>query len=50
MTLDDIAESIGTTTDEQISDDNDRLADTSVADDIHQRSMDDYDGGWDADH
>jgi hypothetical protein len=50
MTLDDIAESIGTVHDEQHKDDGDREATDSTSDDLQQRSMDEYDGGWSADH
>lgn len=50
MSLHDIAETIGTTTESQDDDDGDRIADTSVQDDLSTRSMDEYDGGWSPDH
>jgi hypothetical protein len=46
MSLDDIAESIGTVEEAQTSDDGDRYDDSE----LQQRSMDEYDGGWSADH
>jgi len=50
MSLDSIAESIGTVHDAQHDDDGDREATDSTSDDLAQRSMDEYDGGWSADH
>ena len=50
MTLDDIDQSIGTVHEEQHKDDRDREATDSTSDDLQQRSMDEYDGGWSADH
>lgn len=50
MSLDSIAESVGTVRDAQIDDDGDREATDSTSDDLQQRSMDEYDGGWSADH
>lgn len=50
MTLDQIAETIGTVEDGQIEDDGDRFADDSTSDDLQQRNMEEYDGGWSADH
>jgi len=46
MTLDDIAAETETVTTEQIDDDHERLAEDSAADDLQQRQMDEYDGGW----
>jgi len=46
MSLDDIAESVGTIEEAQASDDGDRYDDSK----LQQRSMDEYDGGWSADH
>lgn len=48
MTLDDIAEEIGTVSEEQQDDDHDRL-DTSDPD-MGQRQTEEYDGGWSVDH
>ena len=50
MTLDDIAEAVGTVSEQQSTDDSDRFHDDSTSDDLQQRSMDEYDGGWSADH
>lgn len=50
MSLDSIADSIGTTTEAQETDDHDRTVDTSVSDELSERNMDEYDGGWSSDH
>lgn len=50
MTLDHIAESIGTIEEPQIDDDGDREAADSTSDELQRRSMEEYDGGWSADH
>jgi len=46
MTLDDIAEQIGTVSEEQSETDSDRLHEDSPSEDLQQRSMEEYDGGW----
>jgi len=50
MTLDQIAETIGTVEEGQIEDDGDRFADDSTSADLAKRNIDEYDGGWSADH
>lgn len=50
MTLDSIAEQIGTVSEEQSDDDGDRFHDDTTSDDLQRRSMDEYDGGWSPDH
>ena len=50
MTLDTIAETIGTVEDAQIEDDGDRFADDSTSADLAERNIEEYDGGWSADH
>ena len=50
MTLEDIAETIGTVSEAQTEDTGSRLADDTTSDELQQRSMDEYDGGWSADH
>jgi len=50
MSLEDIAETIGETTESQTTDDHDRTVDSSVSDDLSKRNMDEYDGGWSSDH
>ena len=49
MSLEDIAETIGETTESQQID-HDRTVDSSVSDDLSKRNMDEYDGGWSSDH
>ena len=50
MPLEDIAAGLPATTEEQHDDDGDRFADDTTSDDLQQRSMEEYDGGWSADH
>ena len=49
MSLDTIAEQIGTVSEQQSDDDHDRL-DTSDTEELQRRSMEEYDGGWSPDH
>jgi hypothetical protein len=48
MTLDDIAESIGTVSEAQHDDDHDRLDDSDM--ELADRQTEEYDGGWSVDH
>mgnify|MGYP007047130981 FL=1 len=50
MTLEAIAETIGTVSEEQSDDDGNRYADDTTSEDLQQRSMEEYDGGWSPDH
>ena len=50
MSLKDIADSVGTTTEQQQTDDGNRYSDDSTSDELQARSMDEYDGGWSPDH
>jgi len=50
MSLDSIAETVGTVHETQSDDDGDRLADDTTSEELQRRSMDEYDGGWSADH
>jgi hypothetical protein len=50
MSLDDIAEEIGTVEEDQTDDDHDRFHESDTSAELQRRSMDEYDGGWSADH
>jgi len=50
MSLDDIAEEIGTVEEYQADDDHDRFNESDTSEELQRRSMDEYDGGWSADH
>lgn len=50
MTLDTIAEQIGTVHEKQSNDGGDRLHADSTSETLQQRSMEEYDGGWSPDH
>lgn len=49
MSLDDIAESIGTVSEAQ-TEDTDRYHDDTTSEELQRRSLDEYDGGWSPDH
>jgi hypothetical protein len=50
VSLDSIADSVGETTETQRDDDHDRLNTADTSEELQERSMEEYDGGWDADH